>query len=153
MRDRTAALARRTAAKPARSLWRISGVLDEWFGMDVRALIAELDKLQPTAITLLVESPGGLVADGLAIYSDLMRRAENGVTVTAEARGLVASAAVLPYLAASTRVLGDGSQIMVHSPWGGIFWIGSSAEIRAEADRVNQWALEAATALLMPRPL
>ena len=124
---------------------RISGVLDPWFGVDVRDLIAELDKQQPTAITLLIESPGGLVSDGLAIYSDLMRRAENGVTITAEARGVVASAAVLPYLAASTRIMGDGSQIMVHEPWGGLMWFGTSSEIRAEADRVVN-GLDAATA-------
>ena len=124
---------------------RISGALDPWFGIDVRDLIAELDKLQPTAITLLIESPGGLVADGLAIYSDLMRRAEAGVTITAEARGVVASAAVLPYLAASTRIMGDGSQIMVHEPWGGVMWLGTGAEIRAESERVVN-ALDAATA-------
>ena len=115
---------------------RVQGPLDTWFGFDVRALIRDLDEAAPQSIHLLIESPGGFLSDGLALYNDLRARARNGVTVTAEARGVVASAAVLPFLAADTRTMTTGTELMVHNPWSVVLLAGSADDIEAEIAKV-----------------
>ena len=114
---------------------RVQGPLDDWFGFDVRALIAELDEASPDSIHLLIESPGGFLDDGLALYSDLRARARDGATVTAEARGVVASAAVLPFLAADRRAMSTGTQMLIHEPWLFFAAIGTADEIEDGAEK------------------
>ena len=111
---------------------RIQGPMDGFFGVSSSDVIAELDKADAKKIVLLVESPGGFVSEGLALYADLRARAKAGIEITAESRGVVASAAVLPYLAADTRTMGDGTMIMVHNPWGFLIAIGDYADIDKE---------------------
>ena len=108
---------------------RVQGPLDDWFGFDVRALISDLDEAAPQSIHLLIESPGGFLSDGLALYNDLRARARSGVTVTAEARGVVASAAVLPFLAADTRTMTTGTALMIHNPWSLLLLAGPADDI------------------------
>lgn len=107
---------------------RISGPIDDFFGTDVRAIIARLDELSPEQIHLTIESPGGLLSDGMALFSDLRKRAQSA-KVKAEAAGVVASAAALIYLAADERVMGEGALLMVHAPWLMFMAIGSVEEI------------------------
>ena len=115
---------------------RVQGPLDTWFGFDVRALIADLDEADPQSIHLLIESPGGFLSDGLALYNDLRGRARNGVTVTADARGVVASAAVLPFLAAETRTMTTGTQLMVHNPWSLLLLAGTADDMEDTVTKV-----------------
>ena len=115
---------------------RVQGPLDAWFGFDVRALISDLDEADPQSIHLLIESPGGFLSDGLALYNDLRARARSGVTVTAEARGVVASAAVLPFLAAETRTMATGTALMIHNPWSLLVLAGPADAVEPEAARV-----------------
>ena len=115
---------------------RVQGPLDDWFGFDVRALISDLDEAAPQSIHLLIESPGGFLSDGLALYNDLRARARSGVTVTAEARGVVASAAVLPFLAADTRTMTTGTELMVHNPWSLLLMAGTADDIEDTVTKV-----------------
>ena len=115
---------------------RVQGPLDAWFGFDVRALIADLDEADPQSIHLLIESPGGFLSDGLALYNDLRGRVKAGVTVTAEARGVVASAAVLPFLAANTRTMATGTELMVHNPMSLLIAFGTFAELTPSVKKV-----------------
>ena len=108
---------------------RIDGPFDSWWGLDVRSIIRELDEREAKSIHLLIESPGGLLDDGIALYLDLRARARDGVKVITESRGLVASAAVLPYLAGDERITSTGSQVMIHNPWVGFCFAGSANEI------------------------
>ena len=123
---------------------RLQGPLDSWFGTDVREIISDLDKAAPSRIRLLVESPGGYFSDGLALFNDLKARANDGVVIRTEARGVVASAAVLPYLAGSERLTSTGTQFMVHKPWVFHFAAGNEDEIKKAADRTIN-ALSSAT--------
>ena len=115
---------------------RVQGPLDDWYGFDVRALIRELDEAKPQSIHLLIESPGGFLSDGLALYNDLRARARDGVAVTAEARGVVASAAVLPFLAADRRTMTTGTELMVHNPWSFVLLAGTADDIEREIQKV-----------------
>lgn len=113
---------------------RIHGPMDGgMFGVDAKEIVDELDEANAKSIRLLVDSPGGLVTQGLTLYSDLRARADAGVAVRAEARGLVASAAVLPFLAADERTMGDGSMIMVHNPWAFMFLMDDADGIEEQA--------------------
>lgn len=113
---------------------RIQGPIDNWYGVSAGDIIAELDKHNPQSIMLLIDSPGGMLSEGLAMYADLRARAKEGVTVKAEARGVVASAAILPFVAADTRTMGDGAMLMIHNPWAFLFAIGDADDIKSEAD-------------------
>ena len=106
-------------------------------GCDVPGLIAELDEAKPDALRVLVESPGGLVSYGLALYSDLAARRREGMALRTEARGIVASAAVLPFLAAEgdDRTMSDGSLLMVHEVWGGFFFAGPADDLEKESSK------------------
>ena len=115
---------------------RVQGPLDDWFGFDVRALIRELDAAAPASIHLLIESPGGFLSDGLALYNDLRARRRDGVAVTAEARGVVASAAVLPFLAADTRTMTTGTELMVHNPGSFVLLAGTADQVEDEVRKV-----------------
>ena len=113
---------------------RVLGVMDPfWGGCDVPSLIAELDEAKPARLKVLFDSPGGWVAYGFALYSDLTARRRAGMSLTCEARGLVASAAVLPFLAAEkdSRIMGDASMAMVHEVWSCAFACGAADEIES----------------------
>lgn len=110
---------------------RISGPIDDWYGVDVRKVIKDIDEADPKAIHLLVESPGGFLTDGIALYSELRARARDGVKVSSETRGLVASAAVLPFLAADERKVTQESNIMIHDAWTYIMVTGSVSDCEA----------------------
>ena len=117
---------------------RVQGPMDPfWGGCNVPALIAELDEAKPSKLKVLVDSPGGWVAYGFSLYSDLMARRRAGMALTCEARGLVASAAVLPFLAADTehRTMGDASLAMVHPVWGMAFEVGDADDIEASMSK------------------
>ena len=115
---------------------RVQGPLDGAFGFNVRALIADLDEAAPQSIHLLIESPGGFLSDGLALYNDLRARARSGVTVTAEASGVVASAGVLPFLAANTRTMATGTELMVHNPFSLLLLAGTADDIEDTVTKV-----------------
>ena len=104
---------------------RIQGILSEFFGFDVRSLIAQLDELQPSRLNVLIESPGGNVFDGLALWNDFRARAEEGVEIITEARGAVASAAVFPFLAGKTRIMRTGTNLMIHLSMMGMMVFGN----------------------------
>ena len=114
---------------------RIQGPMDALFGFDVRNLIDQLDEAKPKNVNMLIESPGGHLADGLALYSDLRARVRDGVNLRAEARGIVASAAVFPFLAADERTMSTGSQLMIHKPWSMLLLAGTADEIENDASK------------------
>ena len=113
---------------------RISGALDPW-EVDYQEIISLLDKVQPKNLRLLIESPGGYVSDGVALYHDLRRRVDNGMNLTAEVMGICASAATLPLVAADNREMREGSLVMVHRVWGFFLQMGNAAELKDFAEK------------------
>lgn len=75
-----------------------------------RALLKYKDA---TSIRLVINSPGGEVHEGVAIYSLLIADAR---PVEAHVIGLAASMASIVLLAADTRILHTGSMVMIHEP-------------------------------------
>ena len=96
---------------------RISGPIDGFFGTDVRDIIKQLDDSNPKSVHVYIESPGGFAHDGVAMYVDLKARADKGIPVVTEARGLVASAASAIFMAGSDRIMPKATTLMIHNPW------------------------------------
>ena len=123
---------------------RIDGPLDWWFGIDVNKIVQDLDEAKPESIEMRINSPGGFLYDGLYLYHDLRNRAENGVEVKSLAQGIVGSAAVLPFLAADTRAMPEGTRIFTHKPWTMAFLVGNIDELQEQYDSLKE-SLESAT--------
>ncbi len=106
----------------------VFGEIGFW-GVTVKDFRDELEEVRDAkAIRLLVDSPGGDVSGGIAIYNML-----SGVRdkLTVEVVGIAASAASLIALAGSKMIMGEGSFLMIHEPWGVAF--GNASDMRRMA--------------------
>ena len=85
------------------------------------------------AITVRINSPGGSVFDGYAIFNALRSRAAN---VTTRIEGLAASMASVIALAGSKVTAAVNSIVMIHNPWSGVS--GDSDDLRKMADLLDK---------------
>lgn len=112
---------------------------DSWWGESVTALsvVQQLIALDAgvTKINVRINSYGGSVADGLAIYNALKRHsATKAVTVD----GVAMSSASLIAMAGDTVEMPATSILMIHAPWGGIY--GNAQELRDYAQVLDTYA-------------
>lgn len=128
---------------------RIDGPLDWFWGLDVGELVRDLDKADPSIIDVRLNSPGGLLFDGLYLYNDLRKRAEDSdVQVSAVVQGLAASAAVLPFLAADERSMQTGSLLATHKPYTWTFLMGNEDELDAQFAAIKKGLVASTKAML-----
>ena len=110
-------------------------LFDEIGGMgvtpDVFAL--ELDRANGEAVEIRINSGGGSVFDGLAIYN-LIKDYEGPTTVIVD--GLAASIASVIALGADQLVMNEGSFFMIHNPW--TISGGESKDLRQAADILDK---------------
>ena len=66
-------------------------------------------------ITLQINSPGGSVFHGLALYDTLRTLSKQGHTITTVARGYAASMGSLLFLAGDVRLIGAEAMVMFHN--------------------------------------
>lgn len=104
-----------------------------WDDVASPSLVRELDALDVDRISLYVNSPGGLVDDGVAIMNALAR---NKAHTTAHIDGLAASAATIVILGADEIVMGAGSRMMIHDAWS-IAW-GQASELQKTVERLEK---------------
>lgn len=77
---------------------------------------------RPTRITLRIASPGGFVADALAIHDFIRDYArDHDCPVTALVHGMTASAATVIAVAADRVRMSENALFLVHKPWGVAF--------------------------------
>lgn len=105
-----------------------------WFDTGVTAI----DFIQQLAaingdLEVHINSPGGDVFDGLAIYNSLAQRPGNVTTVI---DGLAASAASFIAMAGKTRVIAPGAMMMIHDAAG--LCIGNAADMRELAELLDK---------------
>lgn len=105
-----------------------------WMNEGVSAVdfIAQLAVI-PGDLEIHLNSPGGDVFDGLAIYNALAQRQGNVTTVI---DGLAASAASFIAMAGKTRLACPGSMMMIHDAAG--LCMGNSADMRELADLLDK---------------
>lgn len=92
-------------------------IYDEiWFlGVNALDLAADLDGITAPNIRVEINSPGGDVWDGVAIYNALRA---HPAKVTTRVDGIAASIASVIAQAGDHRVMLGGSQMMIHNAWG-----------------------------------
>jgi ATP-dependent protease ClpP protease subunit len=98
------------------------------FGSGSKEFLADLGKLDGQHIHLRINSPGGSVVEGTAIYNAL-RRHKGGLTVHIDA--LAASMASVIAMAGAPVYIADNALMMIHNPW--TVSMGDSDQLRREA--------------------
>lgn len=105
----------------------------EWFESDVSSytLAKELENLPKDIerINVFINSYGGEVAEGLAIYNQLRR---HKATVKTVCDGFACSAASVVFMAGDERVMSNASLLMIHNAW--LYTAGDPNQLRKDAD-------------------
>lgn len=105
------------AAKPDENSISVFDVIGaDWYGEGVTAsrIAAALRSIGGADVTVNINSPGGDMFEGLAIYN-LLREYEGKVTV--KVLGLAASAASIIAMAGDEVQIGRGAFLMIHNCW------------------------------------
>lgn len=102
---------------------------------DARSVTEALAKLKAPALAVRINSFGGSVADGLAIYNALRRYAG---TVTTYVDGVAYSIASLIAMAGHEVRIAANGMLMIHAPWG--MAVGNAPEMREMADILDKHA-------------
>ena len=115
-----------------------------WFEGDVSAtnLSEQLKQLGDVdEISVYINSYGGEVAEGVAIYNELKR---HKAKIKTYVDGFACSIASVIFMAGDERVMNDSSLLMIHNAW--TFAEGNAKELRKQADdldKINQLAINA----------
>lgn len=102
-------------------------------GVQAKNFMGELNAITSPEIHLHINSPGGSVFDGVAIYNGLVR---HKAKVTTFIDGLAASIASIIALAGERVVMAENALFMIHNPWGGVQ--GDAADMRKMADVLDK---------------
>jgi ATP-dependent protease ClpP protease subunit len=126
----------------AADMLRLSGVIgDPWGdGITAAAVAQVLGKTAPSALTIVLNSPGGDPFEAIAI-GDLLR--SRATRLTMRVTGMAASAASVLACYADHIEMATGSLMMVHAPW--TIAIGKAADMRASAELLDSVALQMAS--------
>ena len=104
------------------------------FGITAKDFATDLKNLgEVREITLRVNSPGGSVFDGNAIYNMLK---QHPAKVTAYIDGLAASMASVIVMAADHVVMPENALMMIHNPWS--MSMGDAEALRKDADLLDK---------------
>jgi ATP-dependent Clp protease protease subunit len=104
------------------------------FGIPAKGFLDELKALGPVAaITVRINSPGGSVFDGVAIYNALKR---HDAAVTVWIDGIAASIASVIAMAGDEVLMPENAMLMLHDP--SALVIGTAADMRSMADALDR---------------
>lgn len=102
-------------------------------GISAKQFVKDLAGIKASLITVRINSAGGDVFDGLAIYNALRR---HEAAVVTEIDGLAASIASIIALAGEEVRMADNAFFMIHDPWG--MGVGNADEMRELADLLDK---------------
>ncbi|MFG1417024.1 head maturation protease, ClpP-related [Xanthobacter sp. V0B-10] len=107
---------------------------DYWTGegFTAKKMAGILRGIGASPVTVNVNSPGGDMFEGLAIYNLL---AEHPARVTVKVMGIAASAASVIAMAADDLLMGTGSMLMIHRAWGVV--VGNRNDFADAADKFD----------------
>jgi len=108
---------------------------DYWTGAGVTAkgFQKELSEIKASHIDLHINSPGGLVFDGITIFNLLKQHPAN---VTTYIDGLAASIASVIALAGDKVIMAENALFMIHKASGAVY--GNSDDMRDFADKLDK---------------
>lgn len=102
-----------------------------WMESDVSAylLSRQIEGLEAGSINVYINSYGGEVSEGLAIYTALKR---HKAKIHTFCDGFACSAASVVFMGGDERTMGEASLLMIHNAWS--FAQGNAKELRKAAD-------------------
>jgi len=115
----------------------IYGIVGEdWWGEGntVKRVDAALRAIGDKPVTVYINSPGGDMFEGIAIYNRLL---EHSQEVTTKVLGLAASAASVVAMAGSKREIAKSAFLMIHNCW--TYFAGNRHAIRDLADTMEEF--------------
>lgn len=115
----------------------IYGIIGEdWYGEGVtlNRIDAALRSIGDRPVTVYINSPGGDMFEGIAIYNRLR---EHSQKVTTKVLGIAASAASVIYLAGEEREVASSAFLMIHNCWCGM--CGNRHALRDVADDMEEF--------------
>lgn len=116
----------------------IFGDIDPWTHDDKNPnrsasdIVKALQGLKAKSLTVHINSYGGDVKEGLAIYNTIKN---SGMQVTTICDGFACSIASVIFMAGTRRVMNDASLLMIHNPW--TMAIGNAEDMRKQADDLD----------------
>lgn len=103
------------------------------YGVSAKSFLNDLRTVTTDEVDVEINSPGGDVFAGLAIYNGLRA---SGKKINVKVLGLAASAASLVAMAGDTIEMPENAFMMIHNPWG--FAMGGADEMRNTADVLDK---------------
>ena len=103
------------------------------YGVTAQEFINDIKDLKDLPLNLRINSLGGDVFDGMAMYNVIKRR-EAKTTVYIE--GIAASIATIIALGADEVVMAENSLFMIHNAWGGT--MGEAKDMRKTAETLDK---------------
>lgn len=107
----------------------------EWDEKDKSAygIVKELQDITSDRINVHINSYGGEVAEGLAIYNTLKNSKAHVITYC---DGFACSSASVVFMAGDERIMNSASLLMIHNAW--TFGSGNAKEFRKQADDLDK---------------
>jgi len=108
----------------------IYGDIGGWFdGVDAKTFAKELAEMDVKQLDARINSGGGYVFDGIAIYNAIARHPAH---TTMHIEGIAASIASVIPMAGDEIKIYEGTRMMIHKPWS--FAMGDADDMRKEGD-------------------
>ena len=125
----------KNAKEKSADIWIYSDIGEGWFdGFSAKRFADDVKKLGKLDIlNIYINSPGGDVFDGVAIYNILQR---NRAKVIVEIDALAASIASVIAMAGDEIRMAENALMMIHNPWG--FVIGDVNDFAKAIENLNK---------------
>lgn len=104
-----------------------------WMGITADQFVKDLNAIKSNTIRLHINTPGGSVFDGFAIYNALK---QHPATVETYIEGLAASIGSIIALAGDKVFMAENAFFMIHEPW--MLVAGNAGELRKIADSLDK---------------
>lgn len=107
---------------------------EDWGYISAMQVIDALKQMEGKRVTVRINTPGGSVNEGAAIFN-AMKRHDGGVNTSVDS--LAASMGSYLMLAGIERSIAKNSKVMIHNPWS--FTMGDANQFRKDADILDKY--------------
>ena len=104
-----------------------------WFGINAEQFVKDLNDLKSKITNIRINSPGGSVFDGTAVFNAIKQHKSKTVT---HIEGLAASISSVIALASDEVRMAENAFLMIHDPWSIV--IGNADTMREEAELLDK---------------
>lgn len=113
----------------------LGDVIDPEVANIIQAQLLYLQAISSDDIVLYINSPGGYITDGLAIYDTMQFVSPDIQTVCTGMAASMASILLVAGTKGKRKILPNG-RVLIHQPWGGVE--GTAADMTIEIKEINK---------------